>query len=854
MATDLLESPEEEKSAEKIADKSADSKDLREQEDSLYNPKDSSRRSLRDIDIKKVAISKWGIAGAASGVIVIIGIVLLMFLATQLVPGLAANILTYQFARVGRAFADDNLQVVSESAAVNAAQDETEATGIRAKFSSLNDGMFQKIKNLNPQNVYDNFQQNGEIKFNYKPNKLGFNRLSSVTIGEQEIAVTPTTTSSFAGNIFHPIDTFKNNVDLANKVSTAMKTIMPENGIGVIARGAVEQKIMDDISAPRVAWLASKYGKDNAQQAEIQQAQDAEQAINPGAKGEPSVVDPINNAVTDGTAAIEEAVTNDQETLLTIQNGGIPPKIPPLLDGVANQLSNGAVSKTLSTVNTLYAIMLPLCIIYDGSITSNSASSINATSAEQERSFFYLESAADQQKHGATNAQAVGALNKKLGDVGASNPILRATGDPVNTTNNSISPQSGGFGTYTFINTLVPSSLAGSINAIGTSICPVITNPAAAGGITIAQIALWFATDGGAAAAEEAVSQGGFQTTLSGIIGRIVAISDNRGITEAAGARTAGLVSKLGEVIKPSKSDVVKIAGISGLDVLVRLDTEMKMHSTNDGFSQGNDLANQSEAGGIINSNKLMQQQFYGAPLSPRAVSYNNIEDKKFIALENSRKSVYDRYFSASNPSSLVAKIGFMASAKINASSFQSFFTNTANLLNPRSLISGIASLINPNAKVLADSVSSKDNTNYGIVQWGFTDEEQNLLHNSPLSASFQPLENDAILSQFPNAVSYIGQVYSPCFTSDMGTLLTQNPSSGPDNGNPYIVRNADGDVISGPSGGLCSNYYLGPNSADIQAYDTTDNKNDLIFRWRLQQAYLGTANTLTGLANVKAH
>jgi hypothetical protein len=90
-----------------------------------------------------------------------------------------------------------------------------------------------------------------------------------------------------------------------------------------------------------------------------------------------------------------------------------------------------------------------------------------------------------------------------------------------------------------------------------------------------------------------------------------------------------------------------------------------------------------------------------------------------------------------------------------------------------------------------------------------------------------------------------------------MGTLLDTSPSSGPGMGTPYITRDIFGNVIDSPktvvSGttynpGRCSEYYMGPSSADTTLVGAV--QKTLVFRWRLEQSYIQSLNMLINIQN----
>ncbi|HEY5267841.1 MAG TPA: hypothetical protein VII94_01760, partial [Candidatus Saccharimonadales bacterium] len=293
-----------------------------------------------------------------------------------------------------------------------------------------------------------------------------------------------------------------------------------------------------------------------------------------------------------------------------------------------------------------------------------------------------------------------------------------------------------------------------------------------------------------------------------------------------------------------------------GLAALAHEVVATDMGTTYDGYSQGVDAANQAAAGGVEFGSDIMRKEFFGVPLQPLQVAYNQNENNLALASENSHNSTYQRYLALSNPYSLLSRMSGTVYADITNFSLKSLVDKLGSILNPSKVV-GLALSLFGNKSVSAEAaIAQMDNKNYGLVQWGYTAQEQQLISPTAGNPSYQPLENAKILYDPVNAqnLAYIKSTYGTCYTADMGTLLTQKPTSGPDSSDPaYIVRDTNGNV----TGGLCTEEYLGPTSIDPQAQDEVKNKagvetygKDLIFRWRLAQSYSQSLDLLTGVQN----
>jgi hypothetical protein len=273
------------------------------------------------------------------------------------------------------------------------------------------------------------------------------------------------------------------------------------------------------------------------------------------------------------------------------------------------------------------------------------------------------------------------------------------------------------------------------------------------------------------------------------------------------------------------------------------------MGETYNGFSEGIDFDNQADAGANLNSNEVERQELYGAPLGPADLAYNDSADSQYLADQNKSNSIFNRYLAITNPSSLLSRLSLPIVADIHNFSFSSVLTGLKTVLNPLKLASGLADLFRKNT---VSATQIDDTSDYGIIQWGYTVEENALIHPSSSStipsnilASYQPLENSQVLFN-SGEDQYIQSTYGPCYSLTIGQLLTTQPSAGPDQSDNYIVRDSSGNV----TGGLCSQKYLGPNSADPKAADSTYG-NDLIFRWRINHAYNNVIDQLNGASNI---
>lgn len=803
----------------------------------------------------------WLLLGGGGGGLLVLLAVAFVFISSLLIPNLGQNILAYQFSRVNRSFSEDNLELTSEKVAIDSMEDPTQAAEVEDDFNdTATDGLLTKLNSYTPGGVVKNLQTDGELSYNTEPSKLlGKPVLKSITVGDQTLALNNDTLASKFSSTIHPIQSFQNQVEAASQLSEGLDNAMRDQ-TGIIIRGVVENRIRQELGISLSAWLVSKFKGDTPTEALEEEDREAQQAIDPSTdEVSGSVVEAVQQADSDGEAQLQKDISTPAGLQAIEQNDGVDKNVENVETADLLQNALGGIASKLSFV---YTIALPACIIYDGSLSSpNAAPTIDTQDDELQRSFYYVESAADQQKYGATNAQAVGALNTKLGDVSQSIPEVRAGGGVVDTGSSYLSPQAGSGGQYS-IASLLPGPLGSIMNEFGGTVCPILTNSDVIDATIIANLALIIASSipsGGTAGEGEAAGEAGVETAVdSGISGFANSIAEKLTSNVVSGTilRSTGKISEMF-----TKKELVKVTALTGITVLAKMAVLAKTHETYNGLSQGTDFANQADAGGNLNANEVERQEFYGAPLSNSQVAYNNYSDQQYIAEQNKSKSIFDRYLAIDNSESLVSKVAFGIMGDLNKSFISKSLADIFTSMNPINIGEHFYDLVSNSTKVAA-AANTIDNNDYGIVQWGLTSQEENLINPNTGNPSYQPLENQKILHD-SGEEDYIQAVYGNCFSSNetMGDLLTTPPPSSftsgttgavysnPDPGQPaYIIRNSSADV----TGGLCSDQYLGLNSADPHAADGSYG-NDLIFRWRLAQSYNSTLQQLTDIQNASS-
>jgi hypothetical protein len=780
------------------------------------------------------------IAGAFAGAGIAAGIVILIIvIGALLIPQLAQHITEYEFARVTREYAANAEEVTDEKLAIDAIPDETENSVKDGLFASVKDKidsvgartstLFSALDDYRPSKVIENLgsDNKGLILTYGKTTLTGRQVLTGVTLDGAEYEVQQQGYTRFIPALSQIVQ-FKNDISFSQNFAPAVGTALRTDEIGPIVRSATAKEIRERLDIGLIAWTIGKYTGKNAEQARIQQGQDLDTDV--GGQGTPStaVTPPVAN--TENAIASEEAAAATDPTQIgeAIANDGILPSVKAT---ISTALQKSGIADVVGFINPLYAISLPVCIVFDGSM-EQSGSSIDNQTTQQQRAYYYIAAAADQEKAGDTTAEAVGALNNDLnadGNISNSNPELRSAGVTVNTVQTPSAEASAG-GEYTLLNATpgVPADFASVVNSMGGTACKVLTNLGLGIIIGAGNLALGFFTGGTSTEAEAAVGTAAAEVTEEAADN--VAEAAAGSAAESAGTsaissfitKTGVVTRKIGNLLWPTAKSAAKLSAVTIAAKLVVLARSGELYN---GLTQGNDLADEADSGGNIAAGEIARQELYGRPLTQTEVAQSNIDDQNSISYENSQKDAYQRYFALDNADSLLSKVGSdlygMVYGKPFIASLGSLITKT---LNPLKLITGIFG--SANDKVAAASVT--DTSDYGNIQFGYSDAEETLIHSD---TSYLPIPNQEALDQAPaigvgdpngcspgqDAEDCIDATYSVCFTDTIGTLLSLGG----------IVRDSQGNVVANQ--GLCSPQNLG---IDNPTY------GKLVFRWRLAHAY----------------
>jgi hypothetical protein len=412
-----------------------------------------------------------------------------------------------------------------------------------------------------------------------------------------------------------------------------------------------------------------------------------------------------------------------------------------------------------------------------------------------------------------------------LGDVSSSNAEIRASGGTVNTSD-ELAAEASPDGQVSILDSIIPGVSPSVLDKLASNLCPALTNTWLAVGTGVVNIFATIFTGGEADADETAVAEAA-QSTL----GRVADTITTKLFTNGAGQ----FAGKAGDLVTDAGVSTAEIAGATLLAKVIVIEHSNVLY---DGLSENTDFTNEADAGGNLTANELERQQMYGRPLTNTEVAQSNINSQSEIAAKTRSQSFYQRYFAVSNVNSLLNKLGTTILADVNHSFFSSVLSHLGKIFSPSSLFSDIFSPLTAKAAL---AQSTTDNSDYGNVQFGWSNDEVNLINSNP---SYGPLENQLILTN-SGEESAIAAKYGSCFSGNttIGDLVSANAPDGEN----YLVRDDSGNVETNQ--GLCSPAnlsYASPDALSFDASPQSPQQHDMVFRWRLAMSYGNTLDQLT--------
>lgn len=764
-------------------------------------------------------------AGLSGSMLAIVIPILIILFATLKIPNLSEHITSWQFARTSRSFRQSLSQINAEKIAVDTASDQDYGV-IKQKYLDIRSSTWGKLDKWRPGLTYKNLQATGTIDYRYsEPNLLGRQKLEAIRMNGADIYPDNPSFLKRVGNRVNPL-TPKSDIILAAQIDANLEKSL--QGHNSLIRGRIAKKIHADIGIELHWWdkQGSAYKNALAEEADLIELRENLKRIQTD-PGDTSIAAPIKDATEEAKAAQQRCLENDDCAKQFLKAD--PPDTTGIIsdaerarlngDYPTNYLSDEARAALLGNVDdvkvtaatyasTVVAVAMPLCIIYDGSV-ERSEGSVDAASDSAQKSFYAIASASAQQRAGSehTTAEAIGATNRALGDISGSVPEKRARnqGVPVSTDEAIVSPEASAGGMFSLFGALFGDDFASKVDPIAEPTCGALTDWRVGLGVGAAELALAIATGGGTKAGGATV-QAGTKATVS----RVVGIISEQLLSKKAIGRMIG-----------------ETAAIAGVTVLAKMIVLSRMNAQNSGVARGQDKATIADAGGNLAAREIDRKMMYGRPMTQPEVAASNEANRQYLAQKKSEQGVFQRYFATSNPDSLLVNMGVSLSTKLTEKkSLSNILAQTAPRMNSSIFGGGLFASMNPFKKqvAFAQEANSGD-TNYNIVQSGWTEDELAKIENDP---SYFPLDNDAevVLSGMADKIK---EEYGECFEKTMGTLLSEKK----------IQRDEQGRVY--PDAGKCAPNKLSYNNPDY---------GDMVFRWRLMNR---NNNTLDHLTDIQA-
>jgi endonuclease/exonuclease/phosphatase family metal-dependent hydrolase len=742
--------------------------------------------------------NKWlvgaGVGGSGLGIIILI---LLMMLSAYKIPHVTENISAWRFARVMSRSVVQNERTMSTKIAIDAA-DESGLARLRASYYTGKGRVadtWSKLDKYRPNKQIANLNASG-MRFNYDGKKL-----VGITINDKTL-LTPKT--SFIKNRI-PFYKFTQDIKTASLFQPELDKALRAKETGPIVRGIVNSKLRKQLGINYIAWKAGQYKGKTAEQVRIAEEQANAKAVATKDTTKP-VTQQLANDVDDAEKAQEDTINDPDKVKQAIANDGVSSEVAEAVDKVGK----GSAFKTvLGFLSAPYAIAVPVCIVYDGSI-DNSASTVDADSARQIKSWNRLGTEGDQQKDSSTvDPKIIQAVDTKLGDPSNTVVMKRVSGKQYTTTDGAPSPQASANGTYTLFDRFfdgAPDNAVGAANYLAGHTCSTLTNEKVAVGFGIASLVAGFFSGGSSEVAMSAAGQAARVGITRGAEKAVARFSIKQGLRSVGYSITGGAKLKvfLGK-------ELAKGGAVAGTTLLAKYYVSHRAGLLNNGLEQAGDYVTQVDSGADLEANEISRRGQFGRPLSESEVKAANAETAGLVAQSNESKNTYQRYLALSNPNSLLTNISTTISSGMGGNAFTSFFRSLGSVFSPRNFAHITSNILNPTAQ----AAQASGQANYRNIQWGWTKAEvDKIRHNT----SYEILENQTILDN-SGKEDEIATTYGKCFGTDdttIGTLLAKGD----------IKRDDQANVLNDDS--LCS-----PKNLSF----SNPTYGDLVFRWRVAQA-----------------
>lgn len=798
---------------------------------SKESDKSNLRGRLKNV-LKNKKYSKYLIGGAGAGGLLLIALIAILFIiGGQLIPNFAQNMIAYSFARITRETVDSTTKVNAEEIALDSAPDKVyQQAGdefANDVDKTTNENMWDTLNKYRPEKVVENLKADGQISYVYGTDK-SFSILGKITkrqtlqkiyIGGQEIDVVKNSFSTI-DKVLNPVDYIKGLWQTNSLIKASLADVQGTTlrGTNWLIRSKAARIVQEDFDI-KLYWKdrqqLNELDEETPAEADVTNQQQEYQRVTDSGAAATEALDKAQGQEQQGAEEAQQAIdTCMQDTTCTEsvinQGGGLPQTAIDSLNKIFTSTIWDSILKFLAPT---YAIAAPLCMIWQASIV-NSGGVINANEGEMQRTGYQVASAADQQKYGEVNGNAIGAQARQMGnnsEVANSNVMKRAEGIPVDTTSSGVSPQQSAGGTYTYDVFSFLGPVDNVIRPVIGTVCGFFDNPYT--GLAIGLVSI----------------------LLPAVRGAIEAVAESA--AAGIGVFVRELASNLGTSLLKmfDKKELAKMATIAGATIagslLAKYIALQHVGAINNGTARGADYDNQAEAGMIDNANYTERQQNYGAPMTASGTAQTKVQDLSYMAEQQGRQSVYQRYFAVSNASSFISRLGVEAWAHMNFNTIPSLVLSAGRIFNPVSAFSSIFSIMS--SKSLAASTTTSDTTDYNIIQWGWTPIEE---YHYEYDSNYGMFNNQHQLD-LSGQEQTIQSTYGICFTEKIGTLLAAGD----------LQRDANGNIIT--NAGICAPDNISPlNRDDPNQTDAMTFLNataQLVFRYRVAMRDQNVTNQL---------
>ncbi|MEI6237122.1 MAG: hypothetical protein WCP03_00795 [Candidatus Saccharibacteria bacterium] len=737
------------------------------------------------------------------------------FVALFKIPNYAENIAQRRLARTALKVAQTVAEIDSEKIAIDKAIN-------RSGFSKFRSPTWKKLTGYKAKIMYENLVADASITFDKPVNP------SKIILKGKEY--------NLKKRWPNPWENYKMRKQLATDINTYINVAM--RGEKASVRSAVAKSIRGRFGI-KLIWWADKWAQYKGKKEAAAYIEELRNKLKMGEIPKNNMkTQALNDALNEWSKAVTDCKEDDD--CLKRANDRWDKQVSDALEAA---LEKGFAGKLVSVLNPLYDIAVGLCMIYDGSMV-RSGGDIDAQSTTAIRSFFALQTAADQQKEGETTAEAIGAFNFVLSadPKGKKDDATLKSGDSVPDqymrglepdTSVEKSPQTSRGGDFTLLDVLVGSeALATQIEEIANWLCPVLTNT-------------WFMGFIGGASLLVGPLKAALQS-LTMVVKRIIVNLTLKAFLFAIPKiiwGTAKFVWGFGWRFG------LMYAGIEGTTAYAKILVTQQAGTVNDGAtSSGGSFKDQADMGGDLQNNEMQRQMYYGAPLTNKQVIESDKEVAVYLNDMEKSKPASQRYFALSNPRSLISRFSYQLIylRKIKVSAYLNKYLSIASI---KSLTS---SLLPGSGNKLALAADGSVNGHYGILQWGWTAEDEALIDSDRTLGVVENAEiiEDASEKNADGTDKYPGKTpqdienkYGVCFTNSMGSLLSGDGISS----NVKIKRQENGDVKTGD--GLCSPNNLGPNNSEFDIPELA-NAEHMVFRWRLAKMRENVLDESLGMQN----